>query len=307
MSLHEQVQSASAVLREVGALQAAAAEQQAARLAQFDAEVERLQRNIENLQAQIATLREARRQAEEDSVGDDASWRVESSARLFAALRSQAGALTERTVAWVEAARAVEAQRAEQLKSPEIAPLMEEYEQFQRDVAPTLDKLPPSYRQVIESHHAELAARLQERLDAIQVGPPTVDAEPLHLEVIFACDQEILMVLCPVHDEVHSRWTERDADLQARVATTVVQAMYTALRGTALESSEAAFGGHEGLLAMEVELTPEVGAFGPRLQQAMEQCVAAATDIDAAKVRLELIEVPVDLLIPDADEEEDDA
>jgi len=307
MSANEQVESVTAVLREVGGLQAASAEQQRARLAEFDAEVERLQRNIENLHAQIATLREARRQAEEESIGDDVSWRLESSARLFAALRAQAGALTERTVAWVEAARAVEARREEQLKSPEIAPLLEEYEQFAREVAPTLASLPASYRQVIEAHHEDMKARLKAKLDTVEVGHPQVQADALRLEVIFACDDEILMILTPVPDEVHSRWTERDADLQARVAATIVQALYTALRGTALETSEAAFGGHEGLLAMEIELTPEVQDFGSRLRQAMAEVLAAAADIEAAQVRIDLVEVPVDLLIPDTESEEDDA
>jgi hypothetical protein len=103
---------------------------------------------------------------------------------------------------------------------------------------------------------------------------------------------------------VQSRWAERDADLQTRLAATIVEGLYTALRGTPLEASEAAFGGHEGLLAMEVELTPEVVGFEQRLRDAMGQALDAAADLAAARVQVALVQVGVDLLLPPDDDDE---
>lgn len=305
MSGNGELETVAAALQAVEAQRASAQAEAEARLAEFDAEISRLQRNIENLQAQIATLREARAQAHDQAQADPA-WQAEASRRIFGALRAQAGALAERTVAWVEATRALEARRAEALRSSEAAPLLEEYEQFRRDVEPTLASLPASYRSVLQAHHDQIKARLQVHLDAVG-GHPEVDAPPLRLDVVFASDDDIVMLLTPVAEEVHGRWNERDADLQTRVAATVVEGLYTALRGTAAEAAEAAFGGHEGLLAMEVELDPPLSGVGERLRAAVIQAFDAAADIAGSRVELNLVEVPVDLLLPDDEGEEADA
>lgn len=303
MSPDEQPSSVAAALQQVEELRAAAQARQQSQLGEIDEEIGRLEQSIENLRAQVATLHEARRAAQEEAQSTLNS-SSSASQHVFEALRVQSGRLTERNTAWVEAKKALESTRREALQSSEVAPLLQEYEQFHAEVEPTLANLPESYRKVIQAHHETVKSKLQAHLDALQSFPDLTDDE-LALDVVVAGDEGIAMVLTPVSESLYSDWSGRPADLESRVAEVVVEGLYTALRGTALESAEAAFGGHEGLLVMEVELTSDLAGFAGRLDAAMRQVFESAADVTAANVLLNLVRVPVDLLLP-ADEDPED-
>ncbi|TVQ91895.1 MAG: hypothetical protein EA397_08325 [Deltaproteobacteria bacterium] len=302
MSTHEQPGSIADALRAVEEQRVAAQERHSARLAEVDEEIERLQESIQNLQAQIQTLQESRAQIEQEQDPE-----FEGGAELiFQVLREHSGRLAERAAMWAEAVAAVEAQKNKALQSPEIAPLVAEYQQFRDGGDAALAQLPPSYRKAIEEVHNKVRDQLRAHLEELDVTPE-LDAESIPLDVVFSSDEGLVMIITPVSADVYSQWAGRPAGLDTRIAAKIVEGLYTALRGTAAEAAEAVYGGHEGLLAMELEIPLDMSGFPERLQAAMEQTFESAVDIAAARVELRLAKVPVDLLLPADDEEVDDA
>jgi hypothetical protein len=284
-------------------------ERQKAQLASYDAEILRLNQAVANLQAQLAAVQQARLEAESQRTDDSAEQGYH---QIFQVLRSQAGQLAARGVAWIEAARALSARRADVLRNSDIAPLISEYEAFRRDVEPTLGALPASYRSVLLAHHEGIAGRLRHRLEGL-AGDPEVHGTALQLDVVLSVDVDdeggVAMIVTPVPEEVHSAWTQRDADLQTRVGARIVQGVYTALRGTPMESAQAMVGGHQGLLALEVEMSPgTTSTFGERLRAAIAQAVSDAPELRAARVEVTATLVDTELLLPpEGGEEGEDA
>lgn len=275
-------------------------------LTEFDGELSRLEQAVANLTAQLNAVRESRAQAEAAHVAAGTATSGEAYHLVFAALRRQAGQLAARNSEWVVAHRQLESKVSASLQEEGLAELVRDYEQAQRDSA-SLDSLPATYRQVVMDHHRSIEERLREKLAAVD-SDPELSVAPLHLDVVVAVDGDeeggVAMVVSPVPEEAHASWEGRDADLLTSVAARLVQSLYSSVSGTPFEGAQAAFGGHQGLLAMEFELQPEqVAAFRDSLVDSISTCMQSAGDLRGARLNVNVTTVPVDLLLPPEGEE----
>lgn len=303
MSTHEQPGSVADALRALDQLRADAQARQQGRLAEVDEEIARLEESITNLQSQIATLQESRREIEQS---DETAAIPGGPQKLFEVLRAQASVLAQRAQAWSEAVAECEARKEQALQSPEIAPLVAEFQQFKEGGEAALAQLPPSYRKAIEEVHNKVRRELEGHLERLS-EVPVLDVEPIKLDVVFSADEGLVMLITPLSEQVYTQWASGSAGLDNRVAAKVVESLYSALRGTPVEAAEAMYGGHEGLLAMELEIPPDLEGFPARLESAFEQVLGASAEIQGAKVNIQLVSVPIDLLLPGEEEEGEDA
>ena len=311
MSQDEAPKTVADALSAVQRMQAQAAEQHKAQLAEFDQELERIRTSIANLQAQLTAVQESRDRADQAFEERAGGAHEEAYHLIFASLRRQAAQLAERNVAWTEAQRARDAKLARTLEEEGLKQALEDFQATERNPS-VFDALPASYRDAAIAAHKANGEKLKSRLaDLLQ--EPQVDAPAMAIDVVYAVDGDeeggVAMLVTPVSEEVHSAWDGRDADLLTEVAGRVVQGLYSAAKGTPIEAGQAAYGGPQGLLAMEVELHPGMAAtFQGKLADALKGVSGQATALAGAKVELTFTAVDVDrLLPPDGDEEADDA
>lgn len=293
-------------LEEVAQWRAGAQTQQQTELAEVDKEVENLQQAVNNLQQQLQALARFREELIQKAGVIDQEETQRSYEAIFGALTQQSALLTERAKLVAEADAAQQAALSEYLKeNSEIAALLTEYEQFKSTVEPTLGALPDSYRSVIEAHHATVVARLREHVGAAGSSPAELEAEALDVEVVYAIDApdgqaELLMLVLPVEDAVHTAWFDREDDLQLRLAARVVQGLYTACHAQGLAGVQAMSGGHQGLLALEMELPEGITqeAMAQSLSEAFTGALEGVAELQAARVNVRVLPVSVDHLLP---------
>lgn len=308
MSQDEAPPNVADALAAVDRMREQALEQHRAQLTSLDEEMERLRSSIANLQAQLEAVEAHRAQA--DAAFEDAGGGHEEAYHLiFASLRRQASALAERNVAWTEAKRARDAKLADTLRDEGLEQALADYQATERNPQ-LLQSLPASYRDAAIAAHRANGERLKERLSDL-FSVPQVQAETLSVDVVLAVDGDeeggIVMLVTPVPEEVHAAWEGRDADLLTEVAGRIVQGLYTAIRGTSFEASQAAFGGHQGLIALEMEIpSSAVTGFADRLKATLEQTAGEAAALAGASVQLNYTIVEVDRLLPPDDEEAED-
>ncbi len=273
-------------------------------LREIDAELERLAVAIRDLHDQVESAQRHR----EDIEGRQVAFGSQVYESLFDVLTEQARALAGRSVE----ARDITSTRSEGMDSPEVKRLLEEYRTFKSQVAPTLPGLPESYRSVIQAHHDAVVARLKEHY-ALDAGPEPVGAEVLELDVVYAVDApdgpaEMLMLVLPVSDAVFSRWADRGDDLELYFASRVVQGVHTVLAELGMVTVFPAYGGHQDLLAVEIELDrTDRGELSDLVRQMVGEVLASAPELNAARVQARPFEVPVDLLFPPEVFEDDEA
>lgn len=301
MTQDEAPRSVAEALEAAESMRREAAARHQEQLSEFDGEVARLEQAVANLTAQLDAVKESRAQAEAAHVAAGSAAAGEAYHLVFAALRRQAGDLSQRNEEWSTAHRELEAQVSASLQEGDVAELVRDYEEARRDQA-ALANLPATYRQVVMDHHKSIEARLREKLAALD-RDPQLDGDSVDLDVVVAVDGDdeggVAMVVSPVPEEAHAAWEARDADLLTSVAARLVQGIYTSVSGTAFESAQAAFGGHQGLLAMEVELHPDqVSGFKDSLVEAIQNTMRAAGDLQGARLNVQVTTVPVDLLLP---------
>jgi hypothetical protein len=306
MTQDEATPSVADALRDLEALQQQARERHQARLDELDEEIGRLEGTIENLTAQLQAVQQSRKQVAEEVPGQDGA----GYSKIFEALTAQCRRLAARNVAWTEAHRALVQEREAALRQGEHAALIDEIEQFRRDVEPGLESLPASYRKVVVAHHQQQVETLRAHLATLPTVP-RVEAPALALELVLAVDADeeggVAMIVTPVAAEVGTDWQGRDADLQTLLAARVVEGIYTALRGTPLEGLQAVYGPHQDLLALELELPPgHAEGFAERLTAHVDKTLAAE-DLKAAGLAPRIVRLAVDLLLPPEDPEADDA
>jgi len=275
-------------------------------------EIESLKAAVANLQQQLEALDKYRDGLVADTDQFAADEVAKSYEAIFSTLAEQSKGAVARAAQVAESERARADALSEALGSSEVAPLLAEYEQFKSTVEPTLAALPDSYRSVILEHHQKIEVRLREHLASVASGPVEVDAEPLDLDVVVAVDApegaaELLMMVLPVDEAVHANWVEREDDLQTRLAARAVQGLYTACHAMGMDGVQAMFGGHQGLLAVELEV-PEVDAdeLQAKLDQALGDCLSQAPELVEAKVGAKACYVSVDHLLPPEDDDEMD-
>ncbi len=303
------LRSVTDALAEVTRRQEEQSSRHSSELAEVDQELESLRTAMANLQQQIEALSKFREELLTKAADSGAgSLHRKTYDAIFETLRSHAEALSGRAAELAEVHRAREQALSATLEDEAVQKLLVEFEQFKTQVEPTLHALPESYRSVLESHHAEVEEKLREHLGEHASGPATLDAEPLHLDVVVATDApegvvEVILLVLPVVEQVQTAWAEREEDLQTWVAARVMQAVYQVCQELGLAGAQAMYGGHQGLLAVEVEL----GATDPEgvratLVETIDRMLAEASELAAAQVRLSARPVDVDHLFPPEDE-----
>lgn len=282
-----------------------------AELEEVDQEVQSLEQSIQNLQQQLEALQKFRGELVERSTRIDEEETQRTYAAIFGALGHQVEDLQARAAKVAEAEAAGAAALADAMKDSATAPLLKEYEQFKTQIEPTLSSLPESYRSVILQHHEGVVAKLREHLAQAGTAPVQVEGDPVSVDLVFAVDApegavELVMLVLPVQEETYTGWHARGEDLQTWFAARVVQALYQAAATLGQPAAQAMFGGHQGLLAIEME----IGGGNPEeVAETLEAAFAAAVaapELQAAGVTVQPRRVSVDHLLP-PEEDEDDA
>jgi hypothetical protein len=282
-----------------------------AEMQEVDQEVESLKTAMANLQQQLEALAKFREElvAKLSSVSGGVHKRCYDA--IFGALREQAQALSGRAAKVAYAQQARDANLTEALEDEEVKALLADYEQFTQVVAPTLESLPESYRSALESHHREITERLRVALGDKVGAPVEVQEESLEIDVVLALDAqegvaEVIMLVLPVVEQVQTAWDEREEDLQTWVGARVMQAVYGVCQDLGLSGAQGMYGGHQGLLAVEVELgTGDPDDVRTRLREAIDLVLAQAPELVAAKVSSHITAVEVDHLFPPGFDEEE--
>ncbi len=304
MSTATSMPTLASVLDEVAKWKADEETRQNAELLEVDQEVQSLQTAVVNLQQQLEALAKFREElvAKGSTLGEEEIQR--SYDAIFSMLASQKELALQRTAQVSVANEGRQAAIEEALASSEIAPLLDEYKQFKAAVEPTLSALPESYRTVMMKHHEQLTEQLKAHVSAAASTPLDLDVDDLTLEIVFAIDApedkpELLIVVIPTSEEAST--DGRAEDLQALIAARVAQALYQTIRTCGPEGAEAISGGHQGMLAIEVDLLGASDDFGAKFSQELEQAVENASELGAAGISLEARQVAVDFLLPSDD------
>lgn len=304
--------SVSSALEEVTHWKSETAQKSKNELGEVDQEVENLRTAINNLQQQIEALQRSREEiaTRSDSLNEEEISRSYNA--VFAALLDQAESVRIRAAEIAEGDAARARKLMEALKDPAIASKMTEYTQFKTTVEPTLAALPESYRGVILQHHEGLAKQLKDLLGNIGGTPASYEGPGIAVDVVFAVDApegtpEVLMLVLPVQEQVHADWATRQEDAQTWLAARVVQAVYAACTSAGLANSRAAFGGHQGLLAVEVELGGARGDVGQMVTDELIRAFVGSAELRDAKIEVRPRQLVVDHLLPPEDAEAENA
>lgn len=281
-----------------------------AELAEVDQEVESLRTAMANLQQQLEALGKFREElvARLDSVSTGASQRTYEA--IFQALREQAQALSGRAAVVADLMRSRRHALDETLEDEEIKGLLTEYQQFKEHVEPHIASFPETYRAVLQGKHHEVQERLREALGDESAELPEVEGPALSADVVVAVDApegvaEVVMLVLPVIEHVQTAWAEREEDLQTWLAARAMQAIYQVCHAFGLPGAQAMYGGHQGLLAVEVELgAGEPAAVRAALSETLDRTFAQAPELRAAKVEVHAQPVNVDHLFPPEEESE---
>lgn len=297
----------AAALEDVAKWRSEASQKTKSEISDVDQELEKFQAAINSLQQQIEALRRSR----EEIAKKDGAFVEEEIGRsynaVFAALTEQMEAVRARATDLAESDSSRAEALAQAIKDPAIAALMTEYTQFKTSVEPTLKGLPESYRAVILQHHEGISVKLRAALEGAAGTPAAVDGPNLIVDAVYAVDApegtpEVLMMMLPVQEQVGTDWQGRSEDAQTWLAARVIQGVYTALQAAGLDKARVAFGGHQGLLAVEVEIGGAKNDFGARLQEALVKALAGSKELAAAKITVNARELVVDHLLPPEEE-----
>jgi hypothetical protein len=304
------VPAISDVVAEVTQWKADEETRQNAEVVEVDQEVENLRSALTNLQQQLEALAKFR----EELVQKQTQLASEETRRaydaIFAALSNKKGRVAQHAekVSAAHAARAAAIEEA--MSADDVAPLVEEFEQFKTAVEPTLDSLPESYRSVMLEHHKSLSEKVQAHRDAAMAIPLELEVEPMSVDVAFAVDSpdgkpELLIAVLPVSEEASAEeQAEGEGDLQSWISNRVVQAIYETIHKFGPSGAEVVSGGHQGLLAIEVDLLGGPHDFSEKLLVELRAVSAGASELQAASVSLVGCEVSADFILPPEEDEE---
>ncbi len=229
---------------------------------------------------------------------------------LIEGLRADAAKLDERSARVVSAlAGRRERVRDALLADAATAAWVHEVEQFESSVRPTLAALPEGYRTAILVHHQTVVDKVAAAVAALETQPVDVEGDLLTVEMVWAVDApggrpELWIGVLPVPEDVATAGSTRVEDLSTWVAARVVQALYEAIGAGSRPGVDVASGGHEGLLALEVDLTGMPEGFVADIEERLTLVLSGAGDLLGARVEVVPRRIDVDLLLP-SDEVDD--
>jgi hypothetical protein len=293
----------SDVLKHVGTWRTEADNHHQLQLDEVDDEVGRLKTAIEDLQRQLTALADFRAELIEKHERLDAEQAQRAHEGIFERLHADADALEQRAEMAREAAPARAKAITERIAASDRSAQLEEYRQF-RTTADQLQSLPASYRDAILAHHKAQEASLAAFAAQVDPGPTSLEAPPVEIDLVFTVDTsddqpDLVSVVLPVRELVYARWEEHRDDLQLLTAARVVEGLYRAAHALGSTRAHAMYGGHRGLLAVELELAPPRSADAARrVGEAIEAVFAAAPEMGAAKIVVHATQVRTDYLLP---------
>lgn len=302
------VPSVGHALEQVTAWKTAQLDENQTKIREVDAELEKIRSTLANLQEQLTSLETVRAQLEAVDLRDAATKRAYNA--IFEAMAAIQAPVGER-VAATSAARDAQRQAVfSALETGELSPLVEEYKQFKEQVQPTLAALPESYRAAISQHHESVSEKIRDHLTAQLAAPPAVDGDPLAIEMVYGIDApegrpEVLICVLPIPDVTFTEWATREADLATHIGARVAQALYETTKRTGPAGAQAIRGGHQGLLAMEVDLEGASEDFPKVFADTLGVVLGSAPELAAAKVQLTARQVDFDYLLPPEEPEEE--
>jgi len=265
------------------------------RIAAEEATIQELERDIQERRDAIVAL-----EAERSLIGGGAGERARE--EIYNALLAQSDELRARVPAWTAAEATRRATISEALQSDEFAQLMKDHESFENS-APDLSALPESYRAALEKVHEERTQALADQVASADPGLSELEAPDIELELVYAiegADQaELAIFLLPVPEAAYTQWASREQDLLTLTAARMIEAIYRAMKGMNDPLAQAVAGGHESLIAVEVELAGgSIASVSEEIGTHLTEALARETELTAAKVRVSPREVPIDLLVP---------
>lgn len=282
-----------------------------ARLDEIASEQERLEADIAELQRQVAELdglRESVQSTQQDLPAQELS---RTRAAVEAGVLEEAESLAVLDEAYGRALKAREEHVATLLAQPEMAQLVEEYEQFQA-VEPTLANLPQGYRDAILAHNESVQRRLQPVFAAAAAPLAPADVQPSAVTVVASLNPaegvpEALALILPVTYQVYEDWSERGEDLRAILAFRVVAALGAALDTVGAADAAVQYADYRGLLAIQVWFGDQApsGDLREALSTELDRLGQEAVELTA--VRLELFSAWLDpQVVSGADEDEEE-
>ena len=301
-------QSVTAALEGVTTWAAEQHERRQAEVVEVDSQIERLREQIAALGEQLGSLEVLRQQLEDKdpTVGRTAK----AYGAIFGALKHQAAQFDKRAGALSSAQAARRDKVIAGMANSPIAAKVTEYEQFKTVVEPTLAALPESYRMAMTKHHNGVMAEIERYLHTELDVPVTVDGDSLELELVYGIDApngkpELLVCVLPMVDKALTGWAERPEDVQTLLGARVVQAVYETAKVHGPAGAQVVCGGHQDLLAVEVDLVGAVGGFVDALPDNLHAVLASAPELAGARVRIVPRRVNLDYLLPpEIDEDE---
>ncbi|MCO4748234.1 MAG: hypothetical protein KC912_25800 [Proteobacteria bacterium] len=251
----------------------------------------------------IASLSAARdsAHARADALGAEVDGRTYEA--MFDVLLEQARAVELRAVALREAEDGEDSDWLRQLGSGPLAPKLAEYVEFRQKVEPGLSAFPVTYRSVVRQHHEAVKQELTDWFEAQDLKPVKVDAKPLTLDVVLAVDVPedelaVIMAVLPVASDVQARWAERHDGLGMLIAARAVEGLYKCAHAMGHREAQVLFGGHRGLIAVEIELEGDPVDLGPAFAGAVQAALDRAPELEAAKIRAQVGVLPVEQVLP---------
>ncbi len=299
--------SVTRALQQVDAWKEAQLRENQAKIAEVDKEIADIEAKIALLQQQIVALREARTSLEALDLSRPTRDRINEA--IFATLAEQSALTSRRAEEQLRAEKALQEKVFADMKSGELAPVVEEYVQFKEKVEPTLSALPASYREAILQHHRGVVERLRAHLAERLAEPATIDAPPVEVDVVFGIDApegrpELLICILPLHHEVLTAWADRATDVGTLLGARVAQAIFETTKRLGPPGVHVVYGGYQDLLTMEVEIDGTEDNFAEVFTQTMQAIFADAPELKAAGIRPVPVPVDADHLLPPEDDEE---
>lgn len=226
---------------------------------------------------------------------------------IVARLGTQAQALHGRALAVQQAEEARKAALEASLAAdPEIGETWAAFTTFDPEALP--DGLPESYRSALLEHHRSQGDRVRAWFATHDTGPVQLEgAAPLKLDAVLAVDgahgaPALISVVLPVSEQVSLDGEDVSDDLQLQVAARAIQALCELAVAHDVSPTQVAYGGHDGLLALELELPAASDDLAARVRDALLARFAAAPELADAAVTFAATTVSMDHLLPPTDE-----
>lgn len=281
-----------AVLEEIAQWKARADAEFAGTMGEVDRDEAAARRAIDEAQRQLVALAALRAELRDKHamVGLGAERRERMALRE--GLATDRGSIEDRAQKLAVAVAEQDAALQRQLKDPEIASAVEEYEKFV-EIEASLASLPAGYRKAILDHHERVRRRLEPVIAASNAGPPSLGLPNVGVGVLFAVDPaegppEALVAVLPVPFAVCRDWAERPEDLSSRFAYRVVAAVSRLLGAVGAGAAPIQYTELSGCLAIQVWLGDcEVqGDIKERALEEIEALREEASDLSAAGIEL---------------------